>query len=99
MPFGLCNAPGTMQYLVNDALREFLDIFCTAYLDDIIIYSNSIEDYIEYVRLVLEKLQAYHLYVKPEKCVFYVSKVEFLGFRIGRERVQPNPTKLNTIKS
>ena len=56
MPFGLCNTLGTMQCLVNDALREYLDIFCAAYLDNIIIYSDSIEDYIEHVRLVLEKL-------------------------------------------
>lgn len=43
MPFGLCNAPGTFQSFINDSVREYLDIFCSAYLDDILIYSESIQ--------------------------------------------------------
>ena len=54
MPFGLCNAPGSFQGYINDVIRECLDKFAVAYLDDILIYSNTLEEHIEHVRLVLE---------------------------------------------
>ena len=49
-------------------LREYLDVFCSAYLDDILIYSNSLEEYIEYVKAVLEKLRQAGLYLDINKC-------------------------------
>jgi hypothetical protein len=57
MPFGLINAPVTYQALVNNMLREYLDIFVIAYLDNILIYSRSEEEYRKYVRTVLKLLQ------------------------------------------
>ena len=56
MPFGLYNAPGIFQSFINETLREYLDQFCTAYLDDILIYSNSKEEHVQYVQSVLQKL-------------------------------------------
>jgi len=53
MPFGLCNAPSTFQHYINDALHEYLDVFCTAYLDDVLIYSESIEEHQIHVNRVL----------------------------------------------
>ncbi|KAL9567590.1 hypothetical protein ACKAV7_008354 [Fusarium commune] len=79
MPFGLIGAPATFQRYINDALREHLDIFCTAYLDDILIYSRTREEYIEHLRLVLEKLRAAGLYANPAKCEFLVKETKFLG--------------------
>ena len=67
MPFGLTNAPATYQRFVNDTLREFLDVFCVSYLDDILIYSNNLEEHHKQVRQVLNKLLDAGLYVKPEK--------------------------------
>src|ERR1700688_3152102 len=58
MPFGLTNAPATFQHFIHDTLREFLDVFCTAYLDDILIYSDTLEEHKIHVRQVLEALQA-----------------------------------------
>src|SRR5690606_7659833 len=54
MPFGLTNAPATFQHFINDVLRPYLDQFCTAYLDDILIYSDNLEDHVKHVRLVLQ---------------------------------------------
>ena len=56
MPFGLTNAPATFQELINNVLRAHLDIFVVAYLDDILVYSEKEEDYVEYVRTVLRCL-------------------------------------------
>lgn len=68
MPFGLTNAPGTFQSLVNDTLRPYLDVFCTAYLDDIIIYSDTLEEHTEHIHKVLKALEERDLQIAPEKC-------------------------------
>ena len=50
MPFGLTNAPAPMQAYANDCLRDFLDLFYIVYLDDILIYSNTLEEHISHIR-------------------------------------------------
>lgn len=57
MPFEFCNAPSIFQVFINEILREHLNDFCSTYLNDILIYSNSKEKYIEYIKTVLEKLK------------------------------------------
>ena len=57
MPFGLANAPSSFQHYVNDVLRPYLDIFCTAYIDDILIYSDDLSKHRRHVELVLEALR------------------------------------------
>jgi hypothetical protein len=71
MPFGLTNAPATFQHFINDTLREYLDISCTAYLDDILIYSDTMEVHKEHVRQVLEALQQAGVLLRAEKCEFF----------------------------
>jgi transposase InsO family protein len=80
MPFGLANAPATFQAFINKVLREFLDVFCIAYLDDILIYSNTKEEHVQHVRLVLDRLLRNGLYAKLEKCEFHVIRIGFVGF-------------------
>jgi hypothetical protein len=53
MPFGLTNAPASFQEFINDTLQPFLNIFCMAYLDDILIYSDNLEEYKEHVTAVM----------------------------------------------
>ena len=83
MPFGLTNAPAVFQCLMNDILREYLDIFCVVYLDDILIFSESPEEHVVHVKKVLSKLRENHLYAKLEKCAFAVREVDFLGYTIS----------------
>ena len=85
MPFGLTNAPATFPVYINDALRPFLDRFCTAYLDDILIYSENEEQHIEHVKQILEALTKAGLQVKPQKCEFHTNNIEYLGFIITTE--------------
>jgi hypothetical protein len=49
MPFGRTNAPALFQEFINDSLRPFLDAFCTAFLDDILIYSDNLKEHMEHV--------------------------------------------------
>ena len=67
MPFGLINAPATFCNLMNDVFYVFVDCFIVVYLDDIVIYSESLEDHLEHLRKVLSKLREHQLYVKKEK--------------------------------
>ena len=81
MPFGLCNAPASFQSYINDALYEYLDDFCITYMDDVLVYSKgTLEEHIQQVRKVLQRLHERELYVKLEKCEFHVQETRFLGF-------------------
>ena len=82
IPFGLTNAPASFQHLINDTLREFLDVFCTTYLDDILIYSDTLEEHKAHVTSTLRKLESAGLYLKPEKCKFHIQKIKYLGLYI-----------------
>ena len=64
MPFGLTNAPASMQAYANDCLHDYLDLFCIVYLDDILIYSNTLEEHIFHVRQVLARLREHGLSCK-----------------------------------
>lgn len=67
MPFGLTKAPAVFQSLINDILRDFLDIFVFVYLDDILIFSNSLPEHRNHVRFVLQRLLENKLYVQGEE--------------------------------
>ncbi|KAH0604570.1 uncharacterized protein H6S33_006947 [Morchella sextelata] len=98
MPFGLTNAPATFQAFMNDTLRTHLDDFCTVYLDDILIYSNSQEEHQRHVNIILDKLQAAGLHCKPEKCEFHVDRTEYLGYLISGEGVTMATDKTKAIQ-
>ncbi|HLO99762.1 MAG TPA: reverse transcriptase domain-containing protein [Fimbriimonas sp.] len=97
MPFGLTNAPATFQRYINDTLREFLDVFCVVYLDDILIYSKNTKEHQEQVRKVLEKLQEAGLFVNPGKCEFSVSRTSYLGFIIDQDGISMDQEKIKAI--
>ena len=97
MPFGLTNAPADFQALINDVLRQFLDDFCTAFLDDILIYSNTLEEHKKQVYKVLKALSDTGLHLKPEKCHFHKQEVKYLGFIIGTNGVRMDPEKVSCV--
>ena len=100
MPFGLTNAPAIFQALVNDVLRDMLNVFVVVYLDDILIFSpNETEhvQHVQHVRLVLRRLLENRLYIKAEKCEFHSPSVEFLGFVLEKGVIRANPKKVSTV--
>lgn len=82
MQFGLTNVPAVFQVLVNDILHDMLSQFLFIYIDDILIFSETLEEHIQHVRLVLHRLLENQLFVKAEKCEFHGLSVTFLGFVI-----------------
>src|SRR5882724_8365371 len=73
------------------------DIFIVIYLDDILIFSNSLEDHRVHVRHVLEHLREYDLHSKPEKCLFHMQKIEFLGFMVTPTGISMDTTKTDVV--
>ncbi|KAG9194056.1 hypothetical protein G6011_04091 [Alternaria panax] len=99
MPFGLTNAPATFQSVINNALHEYLGIFVTAYIDDVLVYSSgTLEEHVEHVKKVLRKLKEYKLYLQPGKCEFHTKETEYLGFIISTEGVKMNPKKTAAVQ-
>jgi len=99
MPFGLTNAPATFQSVINKALHEYLDVFVTAYLDDVLVYSKgTLEEHVEHVKKVLKKLQEYRLLIQPDKSEFHVPRTEFLGFIVSGEGIEMDPSKVQDIR-
>jgi transposase InsO family protein len=80
-------------------LRAHLDKTVVAYLDDILVYSKTLEEHITHVTEVLECLEQADLQLKPEKCEWHKEEVEFLGFIVGRNGVKMSPTKIAVVKS
>ena len=97
MPFGLTNAPATIQALVNDVLQEYLNVFCVAYLDNILIYFKILEEHIEQVKKVLRALQQKSLLVKLKKCEFYKQSIRFLGYILTINRIKIDLKKVEAV--
>ena len=95
MQFGTTNAPADFQGYINDTIREALDRFVSAWLDDILINSNSIEEHEEHVKWIMERLLKVGLYLKPEICEFHKETVKYLGLIISTNGVSMNQDKVD----
>lgn len=96
MPFGLRNAPATFSRLVSKLLMG-LEEFCAAYLDDIIIFSNTWEEHLAHIHAVLTRVRSANLTLSPNKCHFAVAEVDYLGHHVGLGRVQPRAQKVQAL--
>ncbi|KAI1006053.1 hypothetical protein K3495_g2163 [Podosphaera aphanis] len=99
MPFGLSNAPSTFQNYINNTLQEYLDVFCTAYLDDVLVYSNSRKEHRHHVNLVLDKLRKAGLQLDIKKCKFEATKVKYHGLIISRRGIEMDPVKIGAFST
>jgi hypothetical protein len=79
-------------------LSRIINYFIVIYLDNILIYFKLGEDYYTYVKIVIERLRKYKLYIKLSKCFFNIKEVEFLGFIVGFIEVKLDPDKILIIK-
>jgi len=96
MPFGLRNAPATFSRLVSKLLMG-LESFCAAFLDDIIIFSDTWEEHLAHIRAVLTHIRSANLSLSPSECHFAVAEVYYLGHHIGLGRVQPRAQKVQAL--
>ena len=96
LPFGLTNAPAAFQREMK-AIFDHLP-YVLVYLDDILVYSNSLEEHKAHLKEVLQLLKDKKLYAKLKKCEFFEEKAKFLGHIIGPEEIQTDPDKVSAIE-
>ena len=95
MFFGLTNSPATFQTMMNDIFHELImEGVVVVYLDDILIYTKTVEEHREVTRRVLELLQSHKLFLKPDKCEFEKTRVEYLGVIVSHNSVEMDPVKV-----
>jgi RNase H-like domain found in reverse transcriptase/Reverse transcriptase (RNA-dependent DNA polymerase) len=97
MPMGLHNSPAIHQQRMTAALREHIGKICHIYLDDIIIWSNTIAEHIQHIDTVIKALQKARLYCNPNKCKFFQEEVDFLGHHISQRGIKPNSSKIDKV--
>jgi hypothetical protein len=99
MSFGLTNTPAYFMNLMNKVFMEELDKFVVVFIDDILVYSKSVEEHEQHLRVVLGKLRAHKLYTKFSKCEFWLEKISFLGHILTAEGVAVDLGKFETVSN
>ena len=97
MLFGLTNAPTTFCTLMNKIFHPYLDKFVVVYLDDIVIYNNTLKEHVDHLRKVFKILRHNNLYVK-KKYSFSKKEVSFLGHRINDGKLMMDNSKVRAIQ-
>jgi hypothetical protein len=95
--FGLSNAPVIFQVYINKVLYLYLDVFCTAYIDDILVYSNDLTSYRQHVRLVIKVLRDASLQLDIKKYEFEIIEITYLSIIVSTDSIRIDPTKITVI--
>jgi hypothetical protein len=95
MYFGLTNSPATFQTMMNEIFQDLITKgIVSVYLDNILIFTNSLNKHRRITRLVLDRMCEHKLYLRPEKCEFEKTKIEYLGIIISHNKVEMDPVKI-----
>jgi hypothetical protein len=98
MPFGLCNAPGTFQRLMESVLSGLIPEKCLLYIDDILVVGRTFEEHLQNLREVLTRLREAGLRLKPRKCHLCQRKVKYLGYIVSADGISADPEKVAAVK-
>jgi len=99
LPMGLTNAPSSFMRMMNDVLRPYIDKFCVAFLDDVLIYSKTESEHLEHVSKVLQAFDNAGLKCKISKCSFAQNSTAFLGFRVSADGLSVDPKKVSAVST
>ena len=97
MPFGLCNAPATFENMMETMLRGMLRTKCLVYLDDVVVFGDSLASCLSNLKDVMARLRSYNLKLKPTKCKLFRRSVEYLGRIISPDGVSADPSKIEAV--
>lgn len=99
MPFGLKNAPSTFQRLMNEVLKDHINDNCVVYMDDILIFSTSLQEHMTTLRKIFRTLKEANLKIQVDKCDFLKKETQFLGHILTTHGIKPNSDKVNIIQN
>ena len=97
MPMGLTNAPATFMRTMNNLFSDMLDSGVAVFLDDILVYSGTIEEHFTLLERVLARLRQYTFYCKLKKCSFLRNSTTFLGFDVTPEGMRISDSKVLSL--
>ena len=99
MPFGLSNAGSSFCHLMDKCLGDQQFVILLLYLDDICIFAPTIDDMLDQIELVFNRLKQFNLKIKPKKCQFFDTSVLFLGHILLANGISANPEKVEKVKT
>jgi hypothetical protein len=99
MPMGLSQAPSTFMRVMHYVLQKYIGICVVVYFDDILVFSQSLDDHVKHLSNVLQVLRDERLYANMDKCTFGVDKLVFLGFVVSSKGVEVDESKIDAIKT
>ena len=97
LPFRLTDDPASWQQFINDMLWKYLNKFCTAYLDNILIYSSNFCKHKEHMPLVLAKFWEFDIQADVDKCEFHMTEIKYLNLIISTEGIKIDFAKVEVI--
>jgi hypothetical protein len=95
--FGLTNAPAYFMNMMNKVFMDELDKCVVVFIDNILVFSKTVEEHEEHLRIVLGKLRQQQLYAKFSKCEFWMEEVAFLGHVLSTEGVVVDLSKIEAV--
>jgi hypothetical protein len=99
LAYGLAGAPSTFQRIIDVTLMGLKDIYALVYLDDILIFSDSIEEHARRIRMVLDRIREAKFKLNSGKCTFAAREVAYLGHLVSANGLLPDMSKVKAIKS
>jgi hypothetical protein len=99
LPYGLANSPASFQRLMDLVLRDLVGTECYTFIDDVIIFGDTIEEHASRLAHVLERFDQANLQLQPGKCVFAQPQVEYLGCIVSRDGIRASPDKTKAVKN
>ena len=97
MPFGLCNASATFQWVMQNCMDEFNLIYCLIYLNDLIVFLQMVKEHLHQLHVVFDWLWEYNLTLKPSKCSLFKEEINYLAHRVSKWGIWPSDSNLKAI--
>ena len=97
MPFGLANSPATYQRLMEECLGDLHTRICFIYLDDLIIFSKTVDEHLNRLEQVFQRLRDVGLKLSPKKCSLFQRKVKYIGHIVSEDGIKADPEKVSKV--